>query len=415
MGSFFDHCLRRALDRLRRRDDQGRSCLGSWNAAHARDRCRHPGRRQGLSRPPIHHDRHRRRGHLFRARVSARNAAGDRLRPRRHSVRRCRLYRHEHLGPRQCQNRPGRHQEPRRRLESRLPLRCNHRHAGRRPRPSRRRGLLPHPDDDRRLCGQRSRGRRLAGRPRLRRLADLDLRPSRRRHLHQGRRRRRRSRWQGRSRHSRGRSAQPGDHRRQCRRQCRRLRRHGRRPVRDLRGDHGRHHGARRDLLRRPAGARSRHALSAGDLRRLHPDLDRGHLLRQARAFPVDHGRPLQGPDRHRPALDRRPRHRDAADGWVGRYRHRQWRRRQRLPPVHLRHHRPRHHRPDRLDHRVLHRHGQAPGRLDRPGLRHRPRHERDPGSCDLARVRPRCRRWSSSPASSRPISLPASSARPSR
>ena len=51
------------------------------------------------------------------------------------------------------------------------------------------------------------RGRR-AGRARLRRLADLDLRPSRRRHLHQGRRRRRRPGRQGRGRHSRGRSAQ---------------------------------------------------------------------------------------------------------------------------------------------------------------------------------------------------------------
>jgi K(+)-stimulated pyrophosphate-energized sodium pump len=48
---------------------------------------------------------------------------------------------------------------------------------------------------------------------------------------------------------SRGRSAQPGHHRRQRRRQRRRLRRHGRRPVRDLRGDRGRHHGAGRDLL----------------------------------------------------------------------------------------------------------------------------------------------------------------------
>ena len=87
---------------------------------------------------------------------------------------------------------------------------------------------------------------RRAGRARLRRLADLDLRPSRRRHLHQGRRRRRRSRRQGRGRHSRRRSAQPGDHRRQRRRQRRRLRRHGGRPVRDLRGDRRRHHGARR-------------------------------------------------------------------------------------------------------------------------------------------------------------------------
>ena len=56
-----------------------------------------------------------------------------------------------------------------------------------------------------------------AGRARLRRLAHLHLRPSRRRHLHQGRRCRRRSRRQGRGRHSRGRPAQPGHHRRQCR------------------------------------------------------------------------------------------------------------------------------------------------------------------------------------------------------
>ena len=100
------------------------------------------------------------------------------------------------------------------------------------------------------------RGRR-AGRARLRRLADLDLRPSRRRHLHQGRRRRRRPGRQGRGRHPRGRSAQPRDHRRQRRRQCRRLRRHGRRPVRDLCGDHGRHHGAGGDLLRRHAASSS--------------------------------------------------------------------------------------------------------------------------------------------------------------
>ena len=76
--------------------------------------------------------------------------------------------------------------------------------------------------------------RRRAGRARLRRLADLDLRASRRRHLHQGRRRRRRPGRQGRGRHSRGRSPQPGHHRRQRRRQCRRLRRHGRRSVRNL-------------------------------------------------------------------------------------------------------------------------------------------------------------------------------------
>jgi K(+)-stimulated pyrophosphate-energized sodium pump len=85
-----------------------------------------------------------------------------------------------------------------------------------------------------------------AGRPGLRRLADLDLRAPGRRHLHQGRRRRRRPRRQGRGRHSRGRSAQPGRHRRQRGRQRRRLRRHGGRPVRDLCRDPDRDHAAGR-------------------------------------------------------------------------------------------------------------------------------------------------------------------------
>ena len=66
-----------------------------------------------------------------------------------------------------------------------------------------------------------------ARRPRLRRFADFDLRPSRRRHLHQGRRRRRRPGGQGRGRHPRGRPAQPGGDRRQRGRQRGRLRRHG--------------------------------------------------------------------------------------------------------------------------------------------------------------------------------------------
>ena len=122
--------------------------------------------------------------------------------------------------------------------------------------------------DGLRLRADQPHGRRLAGGARLRRLADLDLRPSRRRHLHQGRRRRRRPRRQGRGRHPRGRSAQPRHHRRQRRRQRRRLRRHGGRPVRDLRRDRGRHHGAGGDLLRRPAGGLQPDALSARGLRR---------------------------------------------------------------------------------------------------------------------------------------------------
>ena len=40
-------------------------------------------------------------------------------------------------------------------------------------------------------------------------------------------------------------------------------------------------------------------------------------------------------------------------------------------------------HRPDHLDHRVLHRHEVPPGALDRQGVGDRPRHQRDPGSGD--------------------------------
>ena len=65
---------------------------------------------------------------------------------------------------------------------------------------------------------EQPRGRRCAGRARLRRVADFDLRPSRRRHFHQGRGRRRRSRRQSGGRNSGGRSAQSSDDCRQCRR-----------------------------------------------------------------------------------------------------------------------------------------------------------------------------------------------------
>ncbi len=58
-------------------------------------------------------------------------------------------------------------------------------------------------------------------------------------------------------------------------------------------------------------------ALSARDLRDLHRHLDHRHVLRQARRQQLDHGRALQGPDRHRRAVDRRPRARDAVlIGW---------------------------------------------------------------------------------------------------
>ena len=139
-------------------------------------------------------------------------------------------------------------------------------------------------------------GDRRADRARLRRLADLRLRPARRRHLHQGRRRRRRPGRQGRGRDPRGRPAQPGGDRRQRRRQRRRLRRDGGRPVRDLRGDHGRGDAARRAHLRR--GLRPRGgAVSARARRGRDPRLDR----RRARGADDDRqgrGGALPRPDR---------------------------------------------------------------------------------------------------------------------
>ena len=230
----------------------GRRCRQPENAGNFRRRAR---RRAGLSQAPIHHHRHRRRRHLRHHRLDARLAGRRRLRRRRDPLRRHRLHRHERLGARQCARRAGRDQVARRRPRARLQVGRHHRHAGRRPRAARRHALFRLPHRHAAQGAQRPHRHRRHRRARLRRLADLDLRPSRRRHLHQGRRRRRRSGRQGGSRHSGRRSAQSGDHRRQRGRQCRRLRRHGRRPVRDLCGDHRRHHGAGLDLLCRDAAA----------------------------------------------------------------------------------------------------------------------------------------------------------------
>ena len=98
-----------------------------------------------LSRAPIHDDRRCRRRHLSHPRLSARAAAGHRLCHRRRALGRRRLYRHERIGARQCAHGAGRHQEPRRRLEPRLPRRRHHRPARCRPRSARRLGLFPHP------------------------------------------------------------------------------------------------------------------------------------------------------------------------------------------------------------------------------------------------------------------------------
>ena len=285
--------MRRALDRLRDLGDPFADVCRSRFGPHAGDFGRRPGRSASLSAAPIRDHCDGRRRHIHHRLGAARPLSGDRLRHRRAAVGIGRFHRHECLGQGQCAGGAGRHQVAVRRSRPRLQGRRRHRSPGRRPGAARGHALFRLPGRDRRLRADRPHGGRLAGVARLRRLADLDLRASGRRHLHQGRRCRRRHGRQGGSRDPGGRSAQPRDHRRQCRRQCRRLRRHGGGSVRDLCGDRGRHHGARGDHIRPAGAAAGGDALSAGDRRGLRRDLDHRHLLRPARRQQLDHGRAL--------------------------------------------------------------------------------------------------------------------------
>ena len=174
-----------------------------------------------------------------------------------------------------------------------------------------------------------------------------------------------------------------------------------------------------------------RDALSAGDLRGLHRHLDRRHLFRQARRRleiskrlalfrkdrdrQFDHGRALQGPDRRRRIVDRRPVSRDDLHRRLGRNRHGEWRGDPRLRPVRLRAHRARRDGLDRRHHRILHRHRQASGRLDRAGLGDGPWHQCHSGSRRLARIDSAAGARHHRSASSSPASSPGSSARRSR
>ena len=215
------------------------------------------GGRDRVPAPPVHDHRRRRRRARDRARDRARgpgrqrHPGGGRLPDRGALLRLRRLHRHERLRARE-RARGGVGAFGRvRGAERGLQGRRDHGSARRGPGAARRGRLLRHPDRN----GDRgARRHRRSDRPRLRRLADLGLRPSGRRDLHEGRRRGRRPRRQDRGRHPRGRPAQPGGDRRQRGRQRRRLRRHGGRPVRDLRGHGCRGDAARRaDLLRRSA------------------------------------------------------------------------------------------------------------------------------------------------------------------
>ena len=69
---------------------------------------------------------------------------------------------------------------------------------------------------------------------------------------------------------------------------------------------------------------------------------------------------------------------------------------------------RPRRHRPDHLDHRILHRHQLSPGPVDRQGVARPATAPTSSRAWRSALNRPRCRRSSSAPASSSPISSPA-------
>ena len=385
--------------------------------AHAGDLRRRAGGRAGLPEPPVHDHRHGRRGAGDRDRHRAQPAHRDRLRHRRHALRRGRVHRHERLGPRERPRRRGRPRRRRPGAQRRLPRRRGHRPAGGRPGASGRGRLLRHPAPGRRA--REDRGGR-PDRPRLRRLADLGLRATGRRHLHQGRRRRRRPRRQGGGGHPRGRPAQPRRDRRQRRRQRRRLRRNGRRPVRDLRG-----HGRRRDAPGRPdvRQRRCRGRLPARDRRRVGHRLDHRHL-RRAQSRGQRRAGALPGPDRLRRDLGRGllPDHQVADEGPVvqgpgRRQRHgrgghpRLGRRADEHRPVAVHADRDRHHGVAVRDHRLLHLDALPPGADHRPRVPDRPRDQHHPGALPRASS-PRPRRRSSwRSASSAPTSSPASTA----
>ncbi len=110
--------------------------------AHAGDRRGDPARRGRLPGAPVQDDRHGRRRPGDPDLRLPRPHHGRRLRARRRALGRLRLHRHEHLGARQRAHRAGRHQGHRPGARRRLQGRRDHRHAGRRPRPDRRRRVL---------------------------------------------------------------------------------------------------------------------------------------------------------------------------------------------------------------------------------------------------------------------------------
>ena len=357
--------------------------------AHAGDRARRPGRRGRVPAQAVHDHRGRGDRAVLPARLlrQARVGRGVRIPHRRAVLGRGRVHRHER---RRALERPDGRSGPRgpaAGLQGRVPRRLGDRAARRRARPPRRGGLLlgAHRLDRE----QPAVGGRRPHRARVRRLAHLGLRPSRRWHLHEGGRRRRGSRREDRGRDPGGRPAQPGRDRGQRRRQRGRLRRHGGRPVRDVR-----RHRRRRDAARDRLRADGPLALPAGARRHLDPLVRDRDVLHPRRERPErDHQRALSQRDRRDDPLGTRV---HPGDDGVRRWRVRL------LEPLRLGAHRPGRDVPARRDHRVLHgdpleageghREGVADGPRDEHHRRARRRHAGDGATRDRHRDRDRRR-----------------------
>ena len=357
-------CRRR---RVRHRADLLAAQPAGGQRAHAGDRARHPGGRVRVPAPPVPDDRNRRSRPVPADRLlqPARLGDSDRLPDRSRPLRRRGLHRDERRSALEREDGRGCEARPQAGAQRRVPGRIGDGHARRRARAPRRRGLLLGADG---LAREQLRvGDRRPDRPRVRRLADLGLRASRRRHLHEGRGCRRGPRRQDRSGDPGGRPAEPGRDRGQRGRQRRRLRGHGRRPLRDVCRD-----GRRRDAAR--AGLPGQRALAAPARDRRHLDhrLDHRHLLRPRRERRLDHERALQGRPRRDGALGDRvhPRHAGLRRGHV-----------QLLEPLRAGVDRPRRHLPARRDHGVLHGDALGPGEVDLGRVANRPRDEHHRGA----------------------------------
>ena len=141
-------------------------------------------RRPSLPQPTISRDCSRWRRRADRARTHSWGASRDWVSDRGGVVGSGRLHRDERFGAGQCEDGASGAQRAEGRARDRIQGRSRDRAPGGRPRPARGRHLLLHParDDIRRRPPP---GARSDGWAELRRVADLDLRPPRRRHFHQ--------------------------------------------------------------------------------------------------------------------------------------------------------------------------------------------------------------------------------------